>query len=358
MRVEKIADFLDGKLCGAGDAEIFAVASLEKAQTNEISFIEKIEKIEKIENIEKISDTINTPQINASCLLVPENFDAPLPFPVIKVKNPKLAFAKIAAVLHPPKNPAPEIHKSAVIAENALIGKDVFVGAFVCVGENSRIGDRTQVRAGAKIGAGVKIGDGCTIHSNVCVEDDCVIGDNVILHAGVCIGADGFGYVRDGERGYVKFPQIGTVIIEDDVEIGVNTCIDKGALGETRIGRGTKIDNLVQIAHNVKIGERVIIAAQTGISGSTVIEDDCIIGGQVGMGDHALVKSGAIIGSQAGVLPGKIVRAGVWWGTPVQPLDEYKRQNARVKGLGRLKEEIKEEIKELKKQMVGLGRTH
>jgi len=351
MRVEKIADFLDGKLCGSGDAEIFAVASLEKAQTGEISFIEKIEKIENIENV---SETVNTPPINASCLLVPENFDAPLPFPVIKVKNPKLAFAKIAAVLHPPKNSAPEIHKSAVIAENTLIGKDVFVGAFVCVGENSRIGDRTQIGAGAKIGAGVKIGDGCTIHSNVCVEDDCIIGNNVILHAGVCIGADGFGYVRDGEHGYVKFPQIGTVIIEDDVEIGANSCIDKGALGETRIGRGTKIDNLVQIAHNVRIGERVIIAAQTGISGSTVIEDDCVIGGQVGMGDHAIVKSGAIIGSQAGVLPGKIVRAGVWWGTPVQPLDEYKRQNARVKGLARFKEEIKGEIKELRKQIAVL----
>ena len=351
MRVEKIAEFLGGKLNGAGDAEITAVASLEKAQAGEISFIEKIEKIE---NIEKFSDTINSPQVNASCLLVPENFDGKLPFPVIKVKNPKLDFAKIAAVLHPPKNPAPEIHQSAVIAKNALIGKDVFVGAFVCVGENSRIGDRTQIGAGAKIGDNVKIGADCTMHPNVCIEDACEIGDNVILHAGVCIGADGFGYVRDGERGYVKFPQIGTVIIEDDVEIGANTCIDKGALGETRIGRGTKIDNLVQIAHNVRIGERVIIAAQTGISGSTVIESDCVIGGQVGMGDHAIIKSGAIIGSQAGILPGKIVREGVWWGTPVQPLDEYKRQNAHVKGLARLKEEIKREIKELKKQLAEL----
>nr|MDQ3374251.1 UDP-3-O-(3-hydroxymyristoyl)glucosamine N-acyltransferase [Acidobacteriota bacterium] len=148
--------------------------------------------------------------------------------------------------------------------------------------------------------------------------------------------------VRDGANGYVKFPQIGTVVIEDDVEIGSNSCIDRGALGETRIGAGTKIDNLVQIAHNVRIGKRVVIASQTGISGSTIIEDDCVIGGQVGFGDHATVKSGAIIGSKAGVLPGKIVRAGVWWGVPVQPLDEYKRQNAMVKALPRLREEIKE----------------
>jgi UDP-3-O-[3-hydroxymyristoyl] glucosamine N-acyltransferase len=131
-------------------------------------------------------------------------------------------------------------------------------------------------------------------------------------------------------------------VIEDNFEIGANTCVDRGALGETRIGEGTKIDNLVQVGHNVRIGKRCVIAAQTGISGSTVIEDDCVIGGQVGFGDHARVKSGAVIGSQAGVLPGKIVRPGVWWGTPIQPLEEYKRQNAHLKSIGRMKAEIKD----------------
>ena len=179
------------------------------------------------------------------------------------------------------------------------------------------------------------------------IYDNVTIGNDCVIHSGAVIGADGFGYVRDGANGYIKFPQIGTVIIADEVEIGANTCIDRGALGETCIGRGTKIDNLVQIAHNVQIGERVVIASQTGISGSTIIEDDCVIGGQVGFGDHAKVLTGAIIGSKAGVLPGKIVRAGVWWGIPVQPLDEYKRQNAMVKGLPRLREEIKQ----LKKQL-------
>ena len=336
MKTKKIAEFLNARIVGAGDTEIFGAASLENARTGEISFIEKAE---------------NLRETKASALLVPQDFDLEISCSVIKVKNPKLAFALIAAILHPPKHRAPEIHKSAIIADNAEIGEGVFIGAFVIIGESSKIGDRTQIRAGAKIGDNVKIGDGCTIHPNVFIEDNCTIGDNVILHAGVVIGADGFGYVRDGADGYVKFPQIGTVVIEDDVEIGANTCVDRGSLGLTRIGRGTKIDNLVQIAHNVRIGERVIIAAQTGISGSTVIESDCVIGGQVGMGDHALVKSGAIIGSQAGVLPGKIVREGVWWGTPVQPLDEYKRQNARVKGLERLREEVKElkiQIAELK----------
>ena len=155
-------------------------------------------------------------------------------------------------------------------------------------------------------------------------------------------------------RAPIKFPQVGTVRIEDDVEVGANTCIDRGALGETRVGRGTKIDNLVQLAHNVQIGERVVIAAQTGISGSTVIESDAVIGGQVGMGDHARVMSGAVIGSQAGVLPGKIVRPGVWWGTPVQPLAEYKRLNALWGRLPRMREEVEElkrQVRELQSRI-------
>ncbi len=327
MTIKEIAEFLNAEFNGDGEIEISRVAALESAQKGEISFVEKAE---------------NLSETKASVLLVPENFDAEIPCAFIKVKNPKLAFAKIAAELHPPKKREPEIHHSAVISESAKIGKDVFIGAFCCVGDNSEIGDGTNLRAGAKVGDNVKIGKYCVLHPNVFVEDNSQIGNNVILHSGVVIGADGFGYVRDGANGYVKFPQIGKAIIEDDVEIGANTCIDRGALGETRIGAGTKIDNLVQIAHNVRIGKRVVIASQTGISGSTIIEDDCVIGGQVGMGDHATVKTGAIIGSQAGVLPGKIVRAGVWWGTPVQPLDEYKRQNAMVKGLGRLRDEIKE----------------
>ncbi len=321
MKTREIADLLRGELSGDGDIEIKRAAALDNASTGEIAFVEKT-------NGELVS--------RASCLIVPAGFQNNDNITFISVANPKLAFAQIAAILHPAKTRSPEIHPSAVLATNARIREDVFIGAFVCIGEHSEIGDGTQMRAGAKVGDNVKIGKNCVLHPNVFVEDGCTIGDGVILHSGVVIGADGFGYVRD-EHSYIKFPQIGTVVIENDVEIGANSCIDRGALGETRIGEGTKIDNLVQIAHNVQIGKHVIIAAQTGISGSTVIEDDCVIGGQVGMGDHALVKSGAVIGSQAGVLPGKIVRPGVWWGTPVQPLDEYKRQNAQLKRLLRSK---------------------
>jgi UDP-3-O-[3-hydroxymyristoyl] glucosamine N-acyltransferase len=335
MKTKEIAEFLNGNLKGAENVEILRVARLETATENEISFADNAKFAEEISNI------------NASCLLVPENFDAEIPCAFIKVKNPKLAFAKIAKILHPPKNQEAKEHPLSFLAETAA-APTAFIAELVCIGENSIIGNKTQILSGAKIGDNVKIGDNCIIHPNCVIYDNVSIGDDCVIHAGTVIGADGFGFVCDGERGYVKFPQIGTVVIESNVEIGANSCVDRGALGETRIGEGTKIDNLVQIAHNVQIGKRVVIAAQTGISGSTIIEDDCVIGGQVGMGDHATVKSGAIIGSQAGILPGKIVREGTWWGTPVQPLDEYKRQNAMVKGLGRLREDVKELKKKLK----------
>ena len=326
MKIKEIAEFLDNDFVGNGETEILGAASLENAQTNELSFVEKTESL------------IET---KASLLIVSENFDAKLSCVFIRVKNPKLAFAKVAEILHQSKQQS-GINSTAQIAESAKIGKNVFVSAFAIIGESAEIGDNSQIFENVKIAENVKIGADCVIFPNVVIYENTSIGNNVKLHAGTIIGADGFGFVRDGANGYVKFPQIGTVVIEDNVEIGANSCVDRGALGETRIGEGTKIDNLVQIAHNVQIGKRVIIAAQTGISGSTIIEDDCVIGGQVGMGDHATVKSGAIIGSQAGVLPNKIVRAGVWWGTPVQPLDEYKRQNALVKGLSRLKDEVKQ----------------
>lgn len=338
--VSELADRAGGRLIGDENVLIQCVAELQNAVNGEIAYVSDEKKFEAAR------------QSHASCLIVPEG--ALLAFPCrIEVKNPKLAFARIAEVLHPPKRRRPEIHTSAVIAANAKIGQDVFIGAFVCIGENSSIGDRTQIRAGAKIGDGVSVGDDCVIHPNVFIEDGMTIGNRVILHAGVVIGADGFGFVR-GQMSYHKFPQIGTVVIEDDVELGANTTVDRGALGRTRIGKGTKLDNMVHVGHNCDIGERVVIAAQTGISGSVIIEDDCVIGGQVGFGDHIRVQSGAVIGSKAGILPGKIVRPGIWWGIPIQPLDEYKRLNAHLSRVPQLREEIKtlkKRIEQLEKNL-------
>lgn len=335
MKLEEIAKIVEGKLMGSDDIEVSRVAALETAKSGEIAFLGNLKDSEKLE------------KTKASCVFVPEDFEKETHFSVIKVTNPKLAFAQIAAVLHPPKKRNPEIHKTAIIAESAKIGENVFVGAFVCVGENSVVGEATQLRAGVKIGDNVKIGEDCVFNPNVSVEDNSEIGDRVILHSGVVIGADGFGYVR-GESGHVKFPQIGTVVIENDVEIGANSCVDRGALGETRIGKGTKIDNLVQVGHNCQIGKRVVIASQTGISGSVVIEDDCMIAGQVGFGEHAKVEKGAIIGGQSGIFSGKIVREGFWMGTPVQPVKDYKHQIILIKSLGKMRNEIKELKKKLK----------
>ena len=326
MKTSEIAAFVGGELVGDGDVEISAAADAQGAGTGQIAFIDSRE----------LPDVIG-----ASCILISEEAEAAAGVANIRVKRPKLAFARIAALLHPPETREPQVHPTAVISPNARIGTGVFIGAFVCVGEGSEVGDGVHLRAGAKVGDGVRIGGGTILHPNVLVDDGCSVGSNVVLHSGVIIGADGFGYVLDENGEYIKFPQIGTVVIEDNVEIGANTCIDRGALGETRIGEGTKIDNLVQVGHNVQVGKHCVIAAQTGISGSVVIEDNCVIGGQVGFGDHARIKSGAVIGSQAGVLPGKIVRPGIWWGTPIQPLEEFKRQNAHVKGLERLKAEVK-----------------
>lgn len=339
-KVSELAAHVGGRVIGDGDIGIHRVASLDSAEQGDIAYVED----------EKFFEAAN--RTKASCVIAPAaDMKAPCR---IEVKNPKLAFSLIAEVLHPPKQRESEIHPSAVISPNAQIGKDVFVGAFVCVGENSIIGDRSQIRAGAKIGDNVSVGSDCVIHPNVFLEDGVTIGNRVILHAGVVIGADGFGYVR-GDVSYHKFPQIGTVVIEDDVELGANTCVDRAALGRTRIGRGTKIDNLVHVGHNCDIGERVVIAAQTGISGTVTIEDDCVIGGQVGFGDHIRVQSGAVIGSKAGVLPGKIVRPGVWWGIPIQPLDEYKRLNAHIQRLPQVREEVKdlrERMKELESALM------
>jgi UDP-3-O-[3-hydroxymyristoyl] glucosamine N-acyltransferase len=341
--VAELAAHVDGRLIGDGSVHIERVADLGVATSGEIAYVED----EKFFEAGKLSQ--------ASCLIAARKFVESLGDLItkrefgpalIEVAKPKLAFALIAAKLHPQKTREPFIHSSAAIAESADIALTVFVGPHVAIGEGTVVDSGTRIESGAVIGDQVRIGRDCVLHPGVTLYDDVTIGDRVVLHAGVVIGADGFGYVRD-DMGYHKFPQRGTVVIEDDVELGAHTCVDRAALGQTRIGRGTKLDNMVHVGHNCDIGERVVIAAQTGISGSVTIEDDVVIGGQVGFGDHIRVMSGAVIGSKAGVLPGKIVRPGVWWGIPIQPLDEYKRLNAH---LGRLPQ-IREEIKELRERL-------
>ena len=325
MKTRDIAAFLNGELHGDGDIEVVSISDIKKAGLGDIAFLGNRDQATLSE---------------ASCVILPRGTGDVHYACEVVVDDPKLAFARIAAILHPPKIRPAELHPSAVIAETAELAENVFVGAFVCVGENSSIGDGTQLRAGAKVGDNVSVGERCIIHPNVFVEDGCTIGNDVILHSGVVIGAEGFGYIADENGEHVKFPQIGTVVIEDNVEIGANSCVDRGALGETRIGAGTKIDNLVQIAHNVQIGKNCIIVALSGISGSSVLEDNVVLAGQVGIADHVVLKSGVVIAAKSAIFPNKIISEGIWGGIPAQPLDKYKESIVSLRSLGRMREEI------------------
>jgi len=325
MKTREIAEFLGGEMQGDGEIEILSISDIKKAGTGDVAFL---------------SDRDQATISEASCVIVPRGTDHVHYACEILVDDPKLAFARIGAILHPTKIRPKGRHLSAVIAETAKLAENVFVGAFVCVGENSSIGNGTQLRAGAKVGDNVSIGERCVIHPNVFIEDGCTIGNDVVLHSGVVIGADGFGYVADENGEHVKFPQIGSVVIEDSVEIGANSCVDRGSLGETRIGAGTKIDNLVQIAHNVQIGKNCIIVALSGISGSSVLEDNVVLAGQVGIADHVLLKRGVVIAAKSAVFPNKVISEGIWGGIPAQPLKKYKESIVSLRGLGRMREEI------------------
>ena len=339
MRVQELASVVSGRVVGDAGTQIERIADLDHAREGEIAYVDN----------EKLFAA--AAESKASCLIVRDGVELP-DRTLIVVANPKLAFALVGAALHPAVRREPTIHPTAVVAESADIALTAYVGPNVCVGEHTHVGAYTRLEAGVVLGANVTVGDDCVLHPNVVLYDGVSIGTGVILHAAVCLGADGFGYVRH-DLGYQKFPQIGTVVIEDDVEIGAHSCVDRAALGRTSIGRGSKLDNMVHVGHNCDIGERVVIAAQTGISGSVVIEDDVVIGGQVGFGDHTRVQKGAVIGSKAGILPGKIVRPGLWWGIPVQPLDQYKRMNAHLNRLPEMRQHLKRlegEIEELKKK--------
>jgi UDP-3-O-[3-hydroxymyristoyl] glucosamine N-acyltransferase len=253
---------------------------------------------------------------------------------VVEAEQPRLWFARAAKLLKPPL-PKPRIHAPHHLGAHVKIGKDVAIETGAVIGDYAVIGDGTRIEAGAVIGEGVVIGEECRIYPRVVLYPGTTLGNRVVVHAGAVLGADGFGYVRDTKTGtYTQFPQQGTLLIEDDVEIGANSTIDRGALKQTRIGRGTKIDNLVHVGHNCDIGEDVILVMGTGISGSCTVGNGAVLAGQVGVGDHATIGPGVILGGQAGVLSGKTVTneglkpGTVLWGTPARPLKQVLRELA------------------------------
>jgi len=324
-----IAAAVEARLIGENHAEIQGVSSLASASELDLVFVEDEKHLDAA--LKSQAGAIIAGEFAAS-----RNANRPL----LISAHPKLAFARAAELLrnqHPPGE-QPVVHPAAVVHPSALVGTGVQVRARAVVGEGARIKTGTRIGEGAAIGPGVTIGIGCEIYPNVAIYAGTTLGDRVIVHAGAVLGSDGFGYVRDRKTGhYEKFPQVGRLVIEDDVEIGANATIDRGALDETRVRRGAKIDNLVHIGHNCDIGEDVVIAAQTGLSGSIVIEKGAVLGGQVGIGEHARIGEGVMLGGQGGVLPNKILRGkGVaFWGTPAQPLRQYLRQLATLARLAK-----------------------
>jgi UDP-3-O-[3-hydroxymyristoyl] glucosamine N-acyltransferase len=334
-RVGEIAGQLNACWEGQGDLEITGVAPLESAGATDIAFVGNRKA------------AASAAQSGAGCLLVTEDF--PKGRTLIRVTDPRGAFAHVVRLLFPPAAVVPGVHSSAVIESGASIDASAAVGPLSVIGADTRIGARSTIGAGCSIGSGVQIGSDCVLHANVTIYDGVIVGDRAVLHSGCVLGADGFGFVRIGDH-YQKFPQIGRVEIGNDVEIGANACIDRAALGATLIGDGTKLDNMVHIAHNCRIGRHVVIAAQTGLSGGVVVEDYAVIGGQVGIGDKARIETGAVLGSGCGILTSKIVRKGeVVWGTPARPLKQHLQQLANLARLPELRKQVAELEDRLKK---------
>ncbi len=318
MRVSELAALLQAKWEGNGDIEIARAASLDTATEGEIAFAGSVKAAAAAE------------ASRAGCLIAPLEFPVSNGRAVIRVSDPRAAFARVIATLHP-QPAAAGIHPTAIVDPSAELADDVSIGAYSTVGAN------------------VRIGAGSRVHSHVTIYHDVAIGSRATIHAGAVIGADGFGFARVGDH-YEKFPQIGRVEIGDDFEMGANSTIDRAALGVTRIGNGVKLDNLVHVGHNVTIGHHVVIAAQTGVSGGAVIEDYAIVAGQVGIADRVRIGKGAILGAKSGVPSSKIIRAGeTVWGIPARPIREYLEQMAHLAKLG----DLRREVAALKKRLDG-----
>jgi UDP-3-O-[3-hydroxymyristoyl] glucosamine N-acyltransferase len=313
-----LAEKLGCRLLGDSSVTVTSVSSLQSAAAGSLIFVDD-------------AQYLNTALASSAAAVIAGDFAVnAVSKPILISPQPRLTFARAAKLLRDPDR-SRGIHPSAIVPASAKIGKNVAIGARAVIGEHVKIGAETTLGSGSAIGDKVAIGSHCRLDANVTIYPGTNLGDRVVVQAGAVLGSEGFGYVRDAQTGrYEQFPQVGRLVIEDDVEIGANSTIDRGALDETRIQRGTKIDNLVHVGHNVHIGQDVVIAAQTGLSGSATIEDNVIIGGQVGIADHVRIEEGAILGAQSGVPTKKVIRGKgvVFWGTPARPIREYLRELA------------------------------
>lgn len=325
----QIAEAIGAKLEGDAALELRGVAAPERAGPHDLIYAENSKHAERVS------------ASAALCVIAPKGvaLDAKT---VLRSAQPKVAFAKAAALILGRPPIATGIHPTAVIAPLAHVSRSAGIGPYAVIGEDVHVGENTQIGAHCVIGAGSWIGEGCRLHPRVTLYAGVRLGNRVEIHSGAVIGADGFGYAH-GEGRYWKFPQVGIVEIADDVEIGANTTIDRGSLDDTRIGEGVKLDNLVHIAHNCHIGAHTVMAAQAGLSGSCEFGKHVVVGGQAGFGEQCRLEDGAVIGGQSGVLGGKIVRGGqTVWGTPARSLDKFKEQFAWQSRLPELAARIKQ----------------
>lgn len=326
--MQELADAVGGTVEGDGQWVVDGLAAPERAGASELIYVESPKHAARAQ------------ESAAVCVIAPPGLTLHGKV-VLRSPKPKLAFVKAAALLLVKKSLAPGIHRTAVIAPTAKIAEGANVGAYVVIGEGSEIGAGTDIGPHTVIGSNCRIAKNCRLHARVTLYDEVQLGTRVEIHSGAVLGADGFGYAH-GEGRYWKFPQVGRVEIGDDVEIGANATIDRGSLGDTRIGDGVKLDNLVHVGHNCQIGANSVIAAQAGLSGSCTFGAGVVVGGQAGFGERCELEDGAVIGGQAGVLNGKVIRSGeVVWGTPARSLEKFKEQYAWQARLPELAERLK-----------------
>ncbi|MCX6309642.1 MAG: UDP-3-O-(3-hydroxymyristoyl)glucosamine N-acyltransferase [Bacteroidia bacterium] len=342
---KQIASFLSGEIEGNPDVSVNTLSKIEEGTTGSLTFL---------------SNPKYTPYIystQASIVLVNRDFVAeqPINATLIRVDDAYQSLAILLTMVSQAKPVKSGIDPQTSIAASATLGENLYIGTFSVIGENSRIGNNTQLHQQVFIGDGVRIGSDCIIYQGVKIMDDCVIGNGCVLQPGAIIGADGFGFAPQNAGDYQKIPQIGNVILEDNVEIGANTTVDRATMGSTIIRKGVKLDNLIQVGHNVEIGENTVIAAQTGIAGSTKVGKSCMIGGQVGMSGHIHVADGAMIGAQSGLSNSLLDASTPVFGTPAINHKKFARSYAVFKQLPDLNIEIgklRKEIEALKKNQI------
>lgn len=329
---QQIAALLGGKIAGDANRQVWDVGSIESAKEGQLTFLCDSKYLPHL------------PQTGASVVLMTDSieFSGSTNATLIRVENARAAMGQLLALVAKAMNPAKQgIEQPSFISEGVIVPEDAYIGAFAYIGKNVQLGKGVQIYPHVYVGDNVKIGDNTILYSGVKVYYNCVVGNDCILHAGVVIGSDGFGFEPDAKGVNQKLPQIGNVIIEDDVEIGANTTVDRAMMGSTIVRRNAKIDNLVQVAHNVEVGESTFLCAQVGIAGSSKIGGHCILAGQVGVAGHLEITDNCIFGAQSGI-PSHVRKAGMYQGSPIIDAMNWRRSIVGFKNLPNIMKRLQE----------------